>query len=329
MRTESTAADNAGMPFKRLFLGAFLVLLSILIGMVVWQSRQSQAEDLFCKTLRDRGCMYERAERFPAWLRTAVLRLCRFDLRRFDPIVLVILDRNVEAANIDLSGLGRMGSLRLLIVEADLTTAEWKVVGDLNQLEELRVLNSHGCLLTADFEQISRLRNLRRLVLKPAHLDTEGFRHLRKLPRLEALRIPRMYAYRDQPHPQHPQTVSNPKMKRVKPDAEALRDIARLRSLRRLDFADCREIGDEELLVLTSLLPDGSDPLPNLTELALQNTSMNFFDGTTFANLRNLNYLSVSETRVDLSRMMQRLQRQGLKAESVGSGNHSIIVLER
>lgn len=273
--------------------------------------------------------MYVRADRFPAWLRTAVLRLCRFDLRRFDPIIHVTLGRNVEAANMDLSGLGRMRSLRMLIVEADLTTAEWKVVGDLNQLEDLKVLNSHGCLLAADFEQISRMQNLRRLVLKPAHLDTEGFSHLRKLPRLEVLRIPRMYAYRDQPHPQHPQADSNQKMKRVTPDAEAVRALARLQSLRRLDFTECREIGDEELLVLTSLLPDGSDPLPNLSELALQKTSVTFKGMTTIANLRNLNYLDVSETGVNRSLMMQLLQRQGLKAESVHTGNTSVIALKR
>ena len=221
-----------------------------------------------------------------------------------------------------------MSSLRSLIVEADLTTAEWRLVGSLTNLEELEVRNSNGCFLAEDFEQISRLQNLRTLVLKPAHLDTGGFIHLTKIPRLEVLRIPRVFAYRDQPLPKHPQTGSNPKTKRVRPSADALRNIARLRSLQRLDFAECREIGDEEMLVLTSLLPDGSHPLPNLNELILQKTSITFEGLVLIGNLPRLTHLNASQTGMNCSMMMEVLQHQGLKPEIVLPGDPSVIAFK-
>lgn len=322
-------SNNRQSALGRLLRPVAFSMLAAVVGVGFWQWGQTRSEEDFLRKIRDNGGTYKRGQRIPDWLRSIVLKLSRVDLRRMDPIVAATLGRRLEGTNLDLAPLARMSSLRSLIVEADLTTAEWRLVGSLTNLEELEVRNSNGCFLAEDFEQISRLQNLRTLVLKPAHLDTDGFIHLTKIPRLEVLRIPRVFAYRDQPLPKHPQTGSNPKTKRVRPSADALRNIARLRSLQRLDFAECREIGDEEMLVLTSLLPDGSHPLPNLNELILQHTSITFAGVATIGNLRNLRHLNVAETGMNRSLMMQLLQRQGLKPDIVRTGNNSIIELKR
>ena len=305
----------------------FCVLIAV-IGLGIWQWGQARSEEDFLKKIRDNGGTYQRGQRVPDWLRSIVLKLSRVDLRRLDPIVAATLGRRVEGTNADLAPLTRMSSLRSLIVEADLTTTEWRVVGGVTNLEELEVRNSNGCFLAEDFEQISRLQNLRRLVLKPAHLDIAGIRHLENLRHLEELRIPRVYVYRDQTQPQHPQTASNPKTKRMRPSVESMRSIARLQSLKRLDFTECREIGDSELLALTSLLPDGCHPLPNLNELILQKTSITFEGLVLIGNLPRLTHLNASQTGMNCSMMMEVLQHQGLKPEIVLPGDPSVIAFK-
>ena len=207
----------------------------------------------------------ERIPFYPPWVRKY---LGNQYVSHFEPIRRVHLNRRVAHNNSPGPGDLRLlrGSLflRELTLNGPLTEDDVK---HLKCLTQLRTVWSSGQSESAidGVEHLPKLNSLHLHYLRPP--DATFFQRLASMPQLESLSF----------------SLDDPSGGR-KNLLDGMRELAKSPTLHRLE----RQLFDDEFLALTSVLPDGSPPLPELRELRQSNSSGSLLTDRGLANLRNL-----------------------------------------
>ena len=176
--------------------------------------------------------------------------------------------------------LGALPFLRSLSLGRECSFDDWSFVGNLKHLEEIRINYWNRFILDAEFERLARLKQLKRVSFSGATIEFSGLRHLAVLSRLESI------------------TMSSCSPLVGKIDHKAMLEFASAVSLKQLELSRCFGNIDQQLSALTSSLPDGNAPLPNLRILKLNLTSITDAGLVNLQHLPSLVHLDLSETRV-------------------------------
>ena len=161
----------------------------------------------------------------------------------------------------------------------------------------LRELVIGGGISPEAREQLGRLTQLRSLHFRQSSVAAADAAVFAKLPRLESLSL----SYASSLSPEvYKRLAEMPRLKRLAlspdgGDGEAIRELSRSQSLRRLEG---KFGGDEPLLAVTRLLPDGHPPLPNLRELCLSESHLSNAGLVNLKHLPSLVHLDLSQTKV-------------------------------
>ncbi|MEK6261364.1 MAG: hypothetical protein AABP62_22420 [Planctomycetota bacterium] len=214
----------------------------------------------------------ERLDLLPAWVKQALGK----HLPPLEPVRSVMLypnaSRKGKISGDDLRVLRGTLFLRELNLGGALTPEAREQLGYLTQLKSLHFNQSSAA--AADAAVFARLPRLESLSLSYASsLSPEVYKRLAEMPRLKRLNLS---PYNDGV-------------------AEEIRELSRSQSLRRLEG---RFGSDKLLLAVTSLLPNGNRPLPNLRELCLSESSISDAGLANLRHLPSLVHLDLSQTLV-------------------------------
>lgn len=212
-----------------------------------------------------------------------------------EPIVAASIFNQKPMSVQEMSLLEGLPFLRSLSLGRELSFDGWLHIGNLKHLEEVQINYWNRFVLDADLERLSRLKHLNQVFFNGATIEFSGLRHLAALSHLESI------------------TMSSCSPLDDKTDHQPLSEFASSASLKQLGFAQCSGNIDRQLLAMTSSLPEGTAPLPNLRILKLNLTRI------TDAGLANLKYLSslvhldLSETKVTSEGLRQLKSLPNLK----------------
>ena len=198
---------------------------------------------------------------YPPWVRKTLGN--RF-VSHFEPI------RNVHLSRRTGKNKPRPDDLRLLrgaLFLRELTLYGQLDDDDVKHLKCLTQLTTIHCSGHPEWA-IEGVKDLPHLTCLHLHYlrsdDALWFQQLASMPKLESLH----FSFKD----------------RTRNAIEGMRELAKSKSLRRLEA----QLFDDEFLALTSLLPDGSPPLPELREVRQSNSAGSVISDRGLANLGNL-----------------------------------------
>ena len=214
----------------------------------------------------------ERVRFYPPWVRKSLgdpfvshfEPIWRVHLSRYVPQNNEVARRGHDARPSDLRLLRGTLFLRELTLYGPLSDGDVKHLKCLTQLRTL-TCSGHPESAIDGVEHLPNLTCLHLHYLRSANATL--FKQLASMPKLESLHI----SFNDRHDPS-------------KNVAEGMRELAKSQTLRRLEG----QLFDDEFLALTSVLPDGSPPLPELREVRQSNSQSSLLTDRGLANLRNL-----------------------------------------
>ncbi|MBC8117758.1 MAG: hypothetical protein H7062_25490 [Candidatus Saccharimonas sp.] len=172
----------------------------------------------------------------------------------------------------------------------------WRHLSRLRGLKYLSMSGSHWCVHEADFEQIARLPKLERMNLNEVAIESRGLRHLARHPALLQLVLQTVPESSGSIDATPIELEKSPPQVLGAFDVASLREFAAQPTLVELELLNSPGFGDAHLLALTSILPDGTKPLPSLKNLTLHKASLTRDGLRHLANLRSLECLELDFT---------------------------------